>query len=188
MSTFDFNGVQFASFTYTNKQGVVSNYKVILGSLYEKGQKENVEKLKNASFTEQDLEAVRLEMIEKAEANLNPKTRSNQSLAHDKTYKYLHRFIKEHIGEKSPHLNGNIYINAVIYKVTQTEEQKKQTAENIASGNFEPKKETKHGAKVLAKNKIAKALELKNKSFGAFKLAKGSMESARVNGDTIYFD
>ena len=50
---FNFKGTQFASFTYTNKQGEVSNYLVQLGGVYKNGLEKNIEKLKNASFEDE---------------------------------------------------------------------------------------------------------------------------------------
>tara|TARA_B100000768_G_C11181752_1_gene333232 strand:+ start:287 stop:859 length:573 start_codon:yes stop_codon:yes gene_type:complete len=182
---FDFKGSQFANFTYTNGEGVISNYHVILGSSYEKAQLKNVEILKNASFDDEGLEIARLDILAKALANLNPKTQSNQSKAQCDTYQHLHKGIKMHIGIKSPQLNGNIYIGAVIINKKQTPEQIKQSEINIASGNFKPKKVTKHGQKVLNKKEVSKTLGLHALQYGNFKFEKGSLESARVNGEIL---
>jgi len=184
-NVFNFKGAQFASFTYTNKQGVVSNYQVVLGFSYRNGQLENIEKLENASFDDEALENSRIEMLTKAKDNLDPKTKSNQSKAQDETYQHLHKGVKVHIGKKSPALNGNVYIQAIVVKKTQTEEQIAQTEINKASGNFEEKKVVKNGEKVLNRKKVEKALELRNLSVATFKFAKGSLESARINGETL---
>ncbi len=178
---FNFKGTQFASFTYTNKQGEVSNYLVQLGGVYKKGLEKNIEKLKSASFEDEAWETARLEMIETMTANLNPKTANNRSKAQSDTYEHLHKGVKMHVGKKSPALNGNIYIGCNVVKKTQTAKQKAQTEINIASGNFEPKKpKTK-----TVKSEISKVLDLHYLGFSNFKFAKGSLESARINGEII---
>lgn len=176
---FNFKGCQFASFTYTNSYGEVSTQTVLLGATYENAKAKDLATLQNASFTEQGLEIARLTLANSLLKNMNDKTRSNQSKGQIDAYINLYKGVRIHKETEEVH------ILAQFVSKTVSAEQKAQTEINKASGNFKERKTVNSRQATLDKKEVTKTLDLVQGKIRNFKLAKGSLESARVNGETL---
>ena len=75
---FDFDGCRFASFDYTNAQGVVSTYQVLIGAIYGNAVEKNIKALQSVSYDDEMMEKARVDLLTSSQNNLNPKTASNR--------------------------------------------------------------------------------------------------------------
>lgn len=187
---FDFKGCQFASFTYTNSYGEVSNYHVLLGTSYETLTEKDFEKLNNASFEENHLEIARLNLVNAKLKNMNEKTKSNQSKAQANAYTSLEKGFKIH------NENQTVHLMARCLNKTQTEEQIKQTEINFAIAEedaknkvkpprFKVKTKTNSRQKTIDQNNVKKLLGLDELQIVNFKFVEGRLQRAKVNGQVI---
>lgn len=178
---FDFGGCRFASFDYTNAQGVVSTYKVLIGAIYGNAVEKNILALESAKYDDELMERARVELLTSSKNNLNPKTASNQSKAQNEAYTQLGKGLKIH------NENGGLYLQGYCIEKTQTEAQKEQSRINAESGNFAPPKAKAKNPRPLtiAKDKVKKELELRNENMIMFKFTKGRMQGGRINGETF---
>ena len=178
---FDFNSPQFASFDYTNSYGEVHTYNVLLGAKYSVAKMKDLITLRNASFTEQNLEEARLRLVTAIERNLDPKTQSNQSKGQIDAYIPLGNGFK--INKKSE----NVHLMAYVVTKTQSEEQKAQTIANQESGEFKVRKTVNSRQTTIDQNKVKKALDLRERKIVNFIFSKDRLGGGRVNGTTLTF-
>ena len=181
INPFNFKGCQFASFNYTNSYGEVNTYKVLLGASYENIVAKDLEVLQNAHFDNKDLEIARLSLVTKLLANLNTKTKSNQSKAQSKAYMSLGKGMRLH---KS---SGKIHIMCLLVSKHQTKAQSISTTINQNSGDFKSRPRINSSQTTLNQNKVKELLKLKMNKIKQFTFMESRLKSAKVNGQTISF-
>ena len=174
-------GTEFASFEYVNKQGVVSTYNVLMGAIYGNAVEKNIESLSNAHFSNELEETARIKLLTALVNNQDKKTASNQSKSHENTYVILGKGFRVHKEKKV------LSLLAYVMGKTQTEEQKRQTRENEASGLFEVKKVSKPRALTIAQNKVKKALKLKATNMVSFNFTEETLLGGKVDKETFIF-
>ena len=178
---FNFNGCQFASFTYTNSYGEVSTYKVLLGASYENARLKDIETLQNTSFPQQKLEFARLSIVNSMLKNMNNKTRSNQSQAQKDAYISLGKGLRIHKD------SGEVKVMAYVQTKSQTPNQQSETLKNQQSGLFKTRKFVNSSQATLDKKQVKKMLELRETKIVQFTFTKERLERAKINGVTIEF-
>jgi len=149
-------GAKFISIRgYENSKGEISNQTILTGASYEKAVANDIKKLENAHYADAELDAIRVELLNRMIANANGgKDQSNQSKAQSEAYYNVCDGVRFHIESENFFIQG--------YGISKTVIQK---------GEY---KESNPRPKTILQNKIKKDLNLLTSKYKQFKLTNVS--------------